>query len=80
LVRKSIIEAHIESEDEDVIGTLTIIYDHDVGDVTNELQHFQHFHLSEIIAPAMFTWKNTTAWKFYGQGKSKKYQEVGRPH
>ncbi|MCE5213693.1 MAG: nickel-responsive transcriptional regulator NikR [Methanobacterium sp.] len=50
LVRKSIIEAHIESEDEDVIGTLTIIYDHDVGDVTNELQHYQHFHLSEIIS------------------------------
>jgi CopG family nickel-responsive transcriptional regulator len=50
LVRRSIIEAHIESEEENVIGSLTIIYDHDVGDVTNELQHFQHFHLSEIIA------------------------------
>jgi CopG family nickel-responsive transcriptional regulator len=50
LVRKSIIESDIEDENEDVIGTLTIIYDHDVGDVTNELQHFQHFHLSEIIA------------------------------
>ncbi len=50
LVRKSIIESHIESGDEDVMGTLTIIYDHDVGDVTHQLQHFQHFHLSEIIA------------------------------
>lgn len=50
LVRRSIIEARIESEDEDVIGTLTIIYDHDVGDVTNELQHYQHFHLNEIIS------------------------------
>jgi len=50
LVRKSIIEARIEADAVDVIGTLTIIYDHDVGDVTNELQHFQHSHLSEIIA------------------------------
>ena len=50
LVRKSIIEAHIETDAEDVIGTLTIMYDHDVGDVTNNLQHFQHFHLNEIIA------------------------------
>ncbi len=50
LVRKSIIEAQIKSEEEQVIGTLTIIYDHDMGDVTNQLQHFQHFHLSEIIA------------------------------
>lgn len=50
LVRKSIIESETEADNEDVIGTLTIIYDHDVGDVTNQLQHFQHFHLPDIIA------------------------------
>ncbi len=50
LVRKSIIETVTEAGNGDVIGTLTIIYDHDVGDVTNQLQHFQHFHLSDIIA------------------------------
>lgn len=50
LVRNSIMEAEIEAEEADVIGTLTIIYDHDVGDVTNQLQHYQHFHLSEIVA------------------------------
>ena len=50
LVRKSIIESEIEADEGKVIGTLTIIYDHDVGDVTNQLQHFQHFHLSDIIA------------------------------
>ena len=48
LVRKSIIESEIESEKGDVIGTLTIIYDHDVGDVTNKLLHTQHHHHSEI--------------------------------
>lgn len=50
LVRKSIIEAEIETDEGDVIGTLTIIYDHDVGDVTNQLQHCQHLHLSDIVA------------------------------
>ena len=50
LVRKSIIEAEIKTAKADVIGTLTIIYDHDIGDVTNQLQHYQHFHLSDIIA------------------------------
>ncbi|MGV8144856.1 MAG: nickel-responsive transcriptional regulator NikR [Methanothermobacter sp.] len=50
LVRKSIIEAEIEAEEAEVIGTLTIIYDHDVGDVTNQLQHYQHYHLTDIIA------------------------------
>ena len=48
LVRKSLIESEIESENGEVIGTLTIIYDHDVGDVTNRLLHLQHHHHSEI--------------------------------
>lgn len=48
LVRKSLIEAEIETEKGIVIGTLTIIYNHDVGDVTNRLLHLQHHHLSEI--------------------------------
>ncbi|MDZ7859782.1 MAG: nickel-responsive transcriptional regulator NikR [Candidatus Krumholzibacteriota bacterium] len=50
LVRKSLIEAEIETKPGNFIGTLTIIYEHDVGDVTNRLQHFQHHHLSEIIS------------------------------
>jgi CopG family nickel-responsive transcriptional regulator len=50
LVRKSIIESEIETEKGNIIGTLTIIYNHDVGDVTNRLQHLQHYHLAEIIS------------------------------
>ncbi|MEA2055188.1 MAG: nickel-responsive transcriptional regulator NikR [Candidatus Thermoplasmatota archaeon] len=50
LVRKSLIESEIKAEKGDVIGTLTIIYNHDVSDVTNRLQHLQHHHLSEIIS------------------------------
>ncbi len=48
LVRKSLIESEIESEKGEIIGTLTIIYDHDVGDVTNKLLHTQHHHYTEI--------------------------------
>lgn len=50
LVRKSLIESEIKAEKGDIIGTLTIIYDHDIGDVTNRLQHLQHQHLSEIVS------------------------------
>ena len=50
LVRKSIIESEIESEEGEVVGTFTMIYDHDVGDVTNRLQHLQHHHISEITS------------------------------
>ncbi|UCE36687.1 MAG: nickel-responsive transcriptional regulator NikR [Thermoplasmata archaeon] len=48
LVRKSILDSEVKDERSDVIGTLTIIYDHDVGDVTNKLLHIQHHHHSEI--------------------------------
>jgi len=48
LVRKEIIESGIKGEEGEVIGTLTIIYDHDVGDVTNKLLHLQHHHHAEI--------------------------------
>lgn len=50
LVRKSLIESGIETEKGDVIGTLTIIYDHDIGDVINRLLHIQHRHHSEITS------------------------------
>lgn len=48
LVRKSLIESEVEGEKGDVIGTLTIIYDHDAPNVTNRLLHLQHHHHSDI--------------------------------
>ena len=50
LVRKFLIETEIATGKGDVIGTLTIIYDHDIGDVTNKLLHIQHCHHSEIAS------------------------------
>ena len=47
LVRKAIIDSDIKAEKGEVIGTLTIVYDHHVGDVTNKLMHIQHHHHSE---------------------------------
>ncbi|MEE9341127.1 MAG: nickel-responsive transcriptional regulator NikR [Thermoplasmata archaeon] len=48
LVRKSLIESEVEDEKGDVIGTLTIIYDHDAANVSNRLLHIQHHHHSDI--------------------------------
>lgn len=50
LVRKSIIESKTELEKGEVIGALTIVYDHDVGNVTNKLLYLQHHCLSEAIS------------------------------
>ncbi len=50
LIRKEIMESEIkEEEGGEVIGTLTIIYDHEIGDITNKLLHLQHHHHDEII-------------------------------
>ncbi|HID74093.1 MAG TPA: nickel-responsive transcriptional regulator NikR [Thermoplasmata archaeon] len=48
LVRKALIEAETRPSHADVIGTLTIVYDHHVGDVNDQLLHIQHHHHTEI--------------------------------
>ena len=48
LIRKEIIETEIKDEECDVIGTLTILYDHHEGNVTDRLLHLQHDHHEEI--------------------------------
>ena len=50
LVRDCIAEEALQRESGNVMGTLTIIYDHDVSDVTNKLLHLEHGHLAEILS------------------------------
>ncbi|MDD3492021.1 MAG: nickel-responsive transcriptional regulator NikR [Thermoplasmatota archaeon] len=50
LVRGCIADAALQHENGQVMGTLTIIYDHDEGDVTNKLLHLEHGHLAEILS------------------------------
>jgi CopG family nickel-responsive transcriptional regulator len=49
LVRKAIIDSDIKTDRGEVIGTLTIVYDHDAGDVTHKLMHIQHHHHTETV-------------------------------
>jgi CopG family nickel-responsive transcriptional regulator len=48
LIRKEILDSEIKEEEGEVIGTLTIIYDHEIGNITNALLHLQHHHHEEI--------------------------------
>lgn len=48
LVRKSLIEEKLRSTSGKAIGTITILYNHDIGNVTDKLLHLQHHHHSEI--------------------------------
>lgn len=49
IVRNYIVESQWETEDAEVIGTVTIVYDHHARDLSEALTGLQHDHHSEII-------------------------------
>jgi len=49
LIRKNIINEKNKNPDEQAIGTLTMIYDHHVGSLTERLLDLQHNHTKEIL-------------------------------
>ena len=49
LIRKNLIKEKNKNPDEKVIGTLTMIYDHHVGNLTNNLLNIQHDHNDETL-------------------------------
>ena len=49
LIRKSIVKTRVNNPQQDAIGTLTMIYDHHSGNLTNRLLDIQHDHHTEIL-------------------------------
>ena len=50
LIRKNIIAEQKQDPNAKAIGTLTMIYDHHTGNLTNKLLNLQHDHHSEILS------------------------------
>ena len=50
LIRDEIVKQILENENEPVVGTLTIVYDHDASNVTNKLLDAQHLHHKNILS------------------------------
>ncbi|UCF49548.1 MAG: nickel-responsive transcriptional regulator NikR [Thermoplasmatales archaeon] len=50
LIRAGLIDEKSKNPDENVIGTLTMIYDHHTGNLTNKLLGLQHNHHTEILS------------------------------
>jgi CopG family nickel-responsive transcriptional regulator len=50
MIRKNLIAEKNKDPDAKVIGTLTIIYDHHTGTLTNKLLDLQHEHHNEILS------------------------------
>jgi len=50
LVRDSLIRERVSSPNARVVGTLTLVYDHHVRQLTNRLNDSQHDHHHEIVS------------------------------
>lgn len=50
LIRASLVADELRTPDAEVIGSLTMIYDHHTGDLTRRLDEIQHGYTSEIVS------------------------------
>jgi len=49
LIRRELIKEKIKNPNEETMGTLTMIYDHHIGSLTDKLLDLQHDHTKEIL-------------------------------
>jgi len=50
LIRSSLVELKLEVGDEDMVGTVTLVYNHHVRDLAEKLTEHQHRHHHEVIS------------------------------
>ncbi len=49
LMRDALVENEWESDSGEVVGTITIVYDHEVRELSRMLTHLQHHYLHSIV-------------------------------
>ena len=50
LIRASLVETRAENDDEEMVGTITLVYDHHVHDLAEKLTEQQHANSDKIIS------------------------------
>lgn len=50
LIRASLVENRIAAEDAEVVGTVTLVYNHHVRDLSDKLTEHQHAHHDRIVS------------------------------
>jgi len=50
LIRASLVEERLGSEDQQAVGTVTLVYNHHVRDLSDKLTEHQHSHHDQIIS------------------------------
>lgn len=50
LVRDALVDAEWQDSDEEIIGTITMVFDHHASDLSEKLDSLQHAHHRQIIS------------------------------
>ena len=50
LVRDALVDAEWEDSSEEIVGTITMVFDHHASDLSDKLDSLQHAHFEQIIA------------------------------
>lgn len=50
LIRSSLVDMMVEDGDQEMIGTVTLVYNHHVRDLSDKLTEHQHMHSDKIIS------------------------------
>jgi CopG family nickel-responsive transcriptional regulator len=50
LIRASLVEERLGSEDQQAVGTVTLVYNHHVRDLADKLTEHQHSHHEQIVS------------------------------
>jgi CopG family nickel-responsive transcriptional regulator len=77
LLRKDIIKQKSLDPDSVLIGTLTILYDHHIGNLTDRLMNLQHNHTDEILTTTHIHVDHDNCLEvLIFKGKAKKIQKL----
>ena len=63
LIRDELVEKAWESPESQVVGTVTLVYDHHVRLLNEKLTDIQHDFHRPFSPPCTCTWTTTTAWR-----------------
>ena len=50
LMRERLVDEELDSPDAEVVGSITMVYDHHVPDLTRRLDEIQHAHIGQIVS------------------------------
>lgn len=50
LVRDALVETEVEEPDAEIVGTVTMVFDHHASDLSDKLDHLQHQYFQQIVS------------------------------